>query len=118
MIIPTYNRREYILRAVQSVMAQDFPYFDLTIVDDGSTDQTAEVGEVGLVAYCLRAAVSRRTALGSQSPRVPGSRWATHRGTRCLFSHPVFYIQRRYASKLTLIVCHQYEVPGFSMCRD
>jgi glycosyltransferase involved in cell wall biosynthesis len=42
VIIPTYNRRELLLRAVKSVLNQDFEHFDLTIVDDGSTDDTKE----------------------------------------------------------------------------
>ena len=43
VIVPTYNRAELLPRAVQSVLSQDFTDLELLIVDDGSTDNTAEV---------------------------------------------------------------------------
>ena len=43
VIIPTYNRQEPLLRALQSVLAQTYTNFECIIVDDGSTDATAEV---------------------------------------------------------------------------
>lgn len=43
MIIPTYNRLPMVQEAVESVLAQDFEDFELIVVDDGSTDGTAEV---------------------------------------------------------------------------
>lgn len=42
VIIPTYNRRELLLRAVQSVLGQTEPDLECIIVDDASTDGTAE----------------------------------------------------------------------------
>ena len=43
VIIPTFNRDAVIRRAVDSVLAQDYPCFDLIVVDDGSTDNTASL---------------------------------------------------------------------------
>lgn len=43
VIIPTFNRAQYLNRAVQSVWNQSYKEFKLHIVDDGSTDETAEL---------------------------------------------------------------------------
>ncbi len=42
VIIPTYNRRDWTLRAVESVVAQTRAPNEIVVVDDGSTDDTAE----------------------------------------------------------------------------
>ena len=43
IIMPTYNRADTILRAISSVQAQSFQDWELVIVNDGSTDNTAEL---------------------------------------------------------------------------
>ena len=43
VIIPTYNRADLLPRAVSSVLNQTYAALELLIVDDGSTDGTAEV---------------------------------------------------------------------------
>ncbi len=42
-LIPTYNRRNSIVRAVESVLSQTVPVEEIIVVDDGSTDRTAEL---------------------------------------------------------------------------
>jgi glycosyltransferase involved in cell wall biosynthesis len=45
VIIPTYNRCEYVTRAIDSVLAQTYKNYEIIVVDDGSTDDTAKVLE-------------------------------------------------------------------------
>lgn len=42
VIIATYNCGQYVGQAVESVLAQTYPLVELHVVDDGSTDATAE----------------------------------------------------------------------------
>jgi teichuronic acid biosynthesis glycosyltransferase TuaG len=43
VIIPTYNRAEYIIAAIQSVLNQSVKVYEILICDDGSTDNTKKV---------------------------------------------------------------------------
>lgn len=43
VIIPTYNRAELIRKVIGSALRQTYELFELIIVDDGSTDNTADV---------------------------------------------------------------------------
>jgi len=43
VIMATYNKADYIERAVKSVLAQNYKNIELIIVDDGSTDGTKEL---------------------------------------------------------------------------
>src|SRR5689334_11856409 len=41
VIIPTYNRADYVVEAVRSAQAQTYPRKQIIVVDDGSRDDTA-----------------------------------------------------------------------------
>ena len=50
VIIPTYNRRAFVERTIESALAQTRPFDDILVVDDGSTDGTA----VAVAAFVKR----------------------------------------------------------------
>lgn len=53
VIIPTYNRGWILSEALDSVAAQTFKDFELIVVDDGSTDNTADIIKAYPGALCF-----------------------------------------------------------------
>jgi len=45
VIMPVYNAEQFILEAVNSILSQSFTNFEFIIIDDGSTDRSAELIE-------------------------------------------------------------------------
>ena len=43
IILPTYNRANFLKRSIQSALSQTFQDFELIIINDGSTDSTYEI---------------------------------------------------------------------------
>lgn len=43
IVIPVYNGENYIQQAINSALTQDYDNFEVLIIDDGSTDKTAEI---------------------------------------------------------------------------
>src|SRR5262249_35270201 len=43
VVIPVYNREKYVRDAIDSILVQTFPDFELLVIDDGSTDRSREV---------------------------------------------------------------------------
>ena len=43
VVMPTYNGSKFIRRAIESILSQTHANFEFIIVDDGSTDNTAEI---------------------------------------------------------------------------
>ena len=39
VIIPTYNRPNYLREAVDSVFAQTYPFIEILVIDDGSSEE-------------------------------------------------------------------------------
>lgn len=75
VIIPTYNRRGYIVKSVESVLQQSFSDFEIIVVDDGSTDGTEEA----VRPYAGRIRYIRQENRGAAAARNQGIRQALGR---------------------------------------
>lgn len=43
VLMPAFNAEQYIAQAIESILLQSYPYFELLILNDGSIDRTKEV---------------------------------------------------------------------------
>lgn len=43
VIITTYNRKDFLHQAIQSILRQDYPHKEITVIDDCSSDGTTEM---------------------------------------------------------------------------
>ena len=78
VIIPCYNQAHFLGEAIESVVAQSYPHFEIVVVDDGGTDKTAEVaGQYPGILYV------RQTNQGVAAARNAGL--AESRGSHVVF---------------------------------
>ncbi len=73
VVIPTYNRRTFLIEALQSVFAQTFRDFEAIVIDDGSSDGT----EQALRSFEARVRYFYKPNGGVSSARNEGIRQAT-----------------------------------------
>ena len=74
VIIPAYNYAHYLPEAIDSVLQQDYPRYELIVVDDGSTDNTPAV----VAAYGERVRYVHQRNAGLPAARNTGIRAARH----------------------------------------
>jgi glycosyltransferase involved in cell wall biosynthesis len=76
VVIPTYNRAPKVLRAVESVLRQTIPDYEIIVVDDGSTDGTAKAlapfaGKMNTIFHKTNKGVSAARNSGIRASQTP-----------------------------------------------
>ncbi len=71
VIIPTYNRANFLVEALESVFSQTYQEFEVIVVDDGSTDDTPK-----LIKRFLQVKYVRQQHKGVASARNLGIKYA------------------------------------------
>ena len=94
VIVPIYKIESYLVRCIESVLAQTCSDFELILVDDGSPDGTADIIRAKIAEYGERVhLVERSGKLGLGTAYIAGFKWALERGydeifeMDCDFSH-------------------------------
>jgi glycosyltransferase involved in cell wall biosynthesis len=108
-LIPTYNRREHVFRAIDSVLAQTSPVDEIIVVDDGSTDGSAEAVRS---FYGSRVTLIQQKNSGVSAARNRGIREARGEWIAFLDSDDVWFptkLERQFEALAAL-------GEGFGMC--
>jgi glycosyltransferase involved in cell wall biosynthesis len=66
LVMTVYDRQKYLPQAVDSILAQTYPHWHLTIWDDGSTDASAQIGRQYALSDARIRFVSSPTNMGQQ----------------------------------------------------
>lgn len=74
VVVPAYNHGSYVARALDSLLAQDYPRLEVIVLDDGSTDETPAV----LARYTGRVRWERQENMGQAATLNKG--WAMASG--------------------------------------
>jgi glycosyltransferase involved in cell wall biosynthesis len=74
IVIPAYNYGHCVTRAVTSALRQDYPNFDVTVIDDGSSDNTQDVLQRLLVQGDTRLRCIKQSNAGLSAVRNRGIR--------------------------------------------
>ncbi|MSS71055.1 MAG: glycosyltransferase family 2 protein [Candidatus Latescibacteria bacterium] len=73
VILPTYNRANYLIESLESLLAQTYPNIEIVVVNDGSTDETKDK----LGAFRDRILYLEKSNGGKSSAINLGLRYAT-----------------------------------------
>ncbi len=74
-LVPTYNRRTQVIRAIDSILSQEHPVDEVIVIDDGSTDGSAQ---------SIRSRYGKRVRVVSQdNTGVSGARRRAVREAQC-----------------------------------
>lgn len=101
VIIPTFNCDSYLPEAIDSVLAQTYQDFELIVVDDGSTDHTAEI----LQGYGDRLRAFHQSNQGVAAARNHGIRKAYGEWIAFLDADDIF-LPDKLAAQMQLAMTH------------
>ena len=74
VVIPLYNKAGTLARAIDSVLTQNYAPLELVVVDDGSSDDSADIA----AAYGARLTLLRQENTGPSAARNRGARASRH----------------------------------------
>lgn len=98
VVVPIYNMENYIPRCMETLLAQTEKDIEIILVNDGSTDQSAELCEEYASRYPQMIRVVHKENGGLSSARNAGIDVAT--GDYIIFPDPDDWVEKDYIEKL------------------
>lgn len=77
ILVPVYKVEAYLPRCIESVLSQDFPNYELILVDDGSPDNSGKICEEYAFKYPILIKVIHKKNGGLPSARLAGFQQAS-----------------------------------------
>ncbi|TPL07933.1 glycosyltransferase [Mesorhizobium sp. B2-4-14] len=74
LVVPAFNAAEYIGETIESLLVQDYPNLEITVVDDGSTDATSDIA----ATFSGKVKLHRQVNAGQSAAMTVG--WAMSTG--------------------------------------
>lgn len=98
IVIPCYNHAEFLAEAIESALAQDHRPLEVIVIDDGSTDNAAEVAQ----SYGDKITYIRQDNQGLAGARNAGL--ARAKGDYLIFLDADDHLEPSYASETTRLL--------------
>ncbi|MGB8510012.1 MAG: glycosyltransferase family 2 protein [Pyrinomonadaceae bacterium] len=109
VITPLYNSAAFIRETLDSLLRQTYPHWKSILVDDGSTDDTAQVVEPYLADSRFR--YIRQENQGIAGARNTGLRAASGEWV-CLLDHDDRWLPEKLERQLRFTLAHNYDITG------
>lgn len=109
VVLPVYNGQTYVREAIDSLLAQTYPRFELIVVDDGSTDDTPAILD-GYTATDARVRVLRQ-----ENQKLPAALNAGFRAARGEYLTWISHDNRMRPAFLERMVDCLRRHPGWDM---
>ena len=114
VVIPTYNRADFVERAVYSVLSQTYPNLEVIIVDDASTDDTqGRIKALQQVDHRIQY-FRHESNRGAQAARNTGIQ-AAQGGYIAFLDSDNEWLPRKLERQMTLF-SHRADSPGVVYC--
>ena len=116
IIMPVFNSERYLREAVESVLAQTFPHWELLMIDDGSTDQSGKICDEYAqrdsrirVFHTANGGVSCARNLGIEKA---SGKWLTFLDSDDYMGECFLETLIKYSNDVNLVICSTQIVPA------
>ncbi|WP_207101570.1 bifunctional glycosyltransferase/CDP-glycerol:glycerophosphate glycerophosphotransferase [Paracoccus shandongensis] len=118
LVVPTYNVEAYIDRFLDSVFTQTslLKSFEVIVVDDGSTDRSAEIVKEWQARYPKHLRYVYQENAGASSARNTGL--ALAKGTWVGFPDPDDFLDENYFRKMLKEIEREHKKPLLAVCSN